>query len=308
MKKVGYMTVLFNTLRYAVREAFISLVRNGWLSFAVVFVITISLVIVGGSVLVMLNADHLAERLESEMEIRIFLEEDLKQEDIENIGEQIRSTAGVASVEYIPKEKGLQQLKESFEKSYGEAASILDNLPKNPLPDVYRVEVENPKEIAHIAHYFAGIDGVETVRYGENWVEKLLFATNWVRLATVMLLCVLGVAAVFLIATAIKMSVLARKDEIAIMKLLGASSWYVWLPFLLEGLVLGLLGAVLAAVAVNVGYIAFLNQLDTAILFIEFIYNTEVLYLVSFVLLGLGMLVGVFGSWFSVCRFLKEAV
>ncbi|MCL0107507.1 permease-like cell division protein FtsX [Peptococcaceae bacterium] len=230
------MTVLFNTLRYAVREAFISLVRNGWLSFAVVFVITISLVIVGGSVLVMLNADHLAERLESEMEIRIFLEEDLKQEDIENIGEQIRSTAGVASVEYIPKEKGLQQLKESFEKSYGEAASILDNLPKNPLPDVYRVEVENPKEIAHIAHYFAEIDGVETVRYGENWVEKLLFATNWMRLATVMLLCVLGVAAVFLIATAIKMSVLARKDEIAIMKLLGASSWYVWLPFLLEGL------------------------------------------------------------------------
>ncbi|MCL0077866.1 FtsX-like permease family protein, partial [Peptococcaceae bacterium] len=112
----------------------------------------------------------------------------------------------------------------------------------------------------------------------------------------------------FLIATTIKMSVLARKDEIAIMKLLGASSWYVWLPFLLEGLVLGLLGAVLAAVAVNVGYIAFLSQLDTAILFIEFIYNTEVLYLVSFVLLGLGMLVGVFGSWFSVYRFLKEAV
>lgn len=299
------MAALINALRYAVKETVISLIRNGWMSFAVVFVVTISLIIVGGSVLVMLNADYLAEQLESEMEIRVFLRDDLSQQDILAIGELIKETSGVIDVEYIPKEKGLEKLKESYKKSYGSAASILDNLPENPLPDVYRVKVENPEEIAHIAKYFKGLHGIELVRYGENWVGKLLFATNWIRLATVVLLVVLGIAAVFLIATAIRMSVFARKNEITIMKLLGAANWYVWLPFLLEGIVLGLLGSVLAAVAIGFAYMAFLDNVSSTILFMNFIADMETIYLVVLILIGLGVMVGVFGSWLSVYRFLK---
>ena len=301
MKRVGCTTLILNTTLYACREAMVSLVRNAWMAVAVIFVVAVSLIILGASVLLMLNADYLTGSLESDVEISVFLQTDLEKDDVIEIGKRIEATSGLIEVEYIPKEKALQQMKESF----GNKAEVLNDLEKNPLPDAYRIKVEDVDQIQVLASSFEKIPGVETVRYGQGLLEKLLAVTHWVRLLSMVMMVALGVAAVFLIATTIRMSVLTRRNEIGIMKLLGATNWYIRVPFLVEGVVLGLTGAVLAVVVVNLGYMALLEQLETSVPFITLVSGTEVLTNVLGILLGLGVLIGALGSLISIHRFLK---
>ena len=301
MKRVGCTTLILNTTLYACREAMVSLVRNAWMAVAVIFVVAVSLIILGASVLLMLNADYLTGSLESDVEISVFLQTDLEKDDVIEIGKRIEATSGLIEVEYISKEKALQQMKESF----GNKAEVLNDLEKNPLPDAYRIKVEDVDQIQVLASSFEKIPGVETVRYGQGLLEKLLAVTHWVRLLSMVMMVALGVAAVFLIATTIRMSVLTRRNEIGIMKLLGATNWYIRVPFLVEGVVLGLTGAVLAVVVVNLGYMALLEQLETSVPFITLVSGTEVLTNVLGILLGLGVLIGALGSLISIHRFLK---
>ncbi|MBO8138501.1 MAG: ABC transporter permease [Desulfotomaculum sp.] len=287
---------------YCLREALVSLLRNSWLTLASISIVTISLIILGCSLLLVMNIDYLAQQLESKLEISIFLEQDLESEEVRNIGSKIKSTTGVAEVKFVSKEKALEEMK----KSLGDRAEILDSLEENPLPDAYRVKAEDANHVPALARSFEELEGVEMVRYGKGVVEKLLALTHWLRAAGFTLLGVLGLAAVFLIATTIRMSVFARRREISIMKLLGATNWYIRAPFLMEGLIMGLIGAVLAAGAVNLGYFALVNKVGQSLPFITLVTGEDVLVRVSGLLLALGFFIGIFGSFISIHRFLAD--
>lgn len=293
---------LVNTLGYYFREAFVSLVRNGWFSLASVGTIVVSLVILAGSVLLVMNLDATISSVESSVEISVFLEQDVDDADLDRIREEIQFIPGVVEVEFISKDEALTKL----QKDFGPRKEVLEGLKEdNPLPHSFQVKTSSPAQVPAVARKIEEMDGVDEVNYGRDVVEKLVSISNWVRTAGLVLVVSLGMAAIFLIATSIRMSIFARRREIGIMKMLGATNWFIRFPFLLEGIFLGLFGGVLAALMVNVGYASLVDHLKRTIPFLRLITDVGTVYMILGSVVGLGVLIGAVGSVISLHRFLK---
>ncbi|ABO51574.1 cell division protein FtsX [Desulforamulus reducens MI-1] len=292
----------FNTIKYFFRETFTSLVRNSWLSLSSVGIVTVSLIILGASLLLVVNADKLTKSVESSVEITTFLKENVGKVDREKIEEVIKENHDVASIEYISKEQAMQEMK----KSLGDRADILESLEEsNPLPDAFRVKTHKAEAVPATAKALEKIEGIEQVRYGQGVVEKLLTVTHWVRLASAVTLSLLTLAAGFLIATTIRMSVFARRREIGIMKILGATNWFIRFPFMMEGIVLGLTGGLLAVLVVDLGYVSLIQKLKISLPFIQLMNEPNTMLYILGGMIGLGVLIGALGSWVSLRKFLK---
>ncbi|MCL5289669.1 MAG: permease-like cell division protein FtsX [Bacillota bacterium] len=292
----------FNTIKYFFREAFHSLIRNSWLSISSVGIVTVSLIILGASLLLVVNAEKLAQSVESSVEITAFLEESVGTVDRDELAEKIKSNPEVDTVEFVSKEQALREMKESF----GERADILESLEEsNPLPDAFRVKTKQAAAVPATAQKIEEMTGIEQVRYGQGVVEKLLNVTRWVRYASLATLTMLTLAAVFIIATTIRMSVFARRREIGIMKILGATNWFVRFPFVLEGIVLGLTGGLIAVLVVDLAYLSLMDKLKISLPFIQLVSEPRTILYILGSMLGLGVLIGALGSWFSLRKFLK---
>lgn len=291
-----------NVIRYYFREAAQSLLRNSWLSIASVGTIIISLLILGCTVLLVMNVRHVATSVESSLEITVFLQDDVDEEALAQMEEQVKFVPGVTSVDFVSKEQALVDLKESF----GDKAGLLDGLEKdNPLPNSFRVKTASAAIVPEAARQLEKLNGVEQVRYGQGVVEKLLSLTHWVRIWGSLTIIVLGIAAIFLIATTIRMSVFARRKEIGIMKMLGATNLFVRMPFMLEGMILGLAGGLVTALIINFSYLSLLNKVIVTLPFIQLLDDPITIYQVLGGLLGLGFFIGAVGSAISLRRFLK---
>lgn len=295
------MVMELSTASYYFREALASLARNNWLSLASIGTVAVSLFILGCSLLLVLNLNEMANTLESMLEINVFLENDLERGQVKQLSDKIRFLSGVEQIEFISKEQALEQMRQGL----GDRREIISDLDNNPLPDVLRVKTLKAAQVSEVAGEIAGYKGVEEVHYGQKVVEKLLVITHWVRTTGLITMTVLGIAAVFLISTAIRISVFSRRKEIGIMKFLGATNWFVRFPFLLEGMVLGLAGAFLAAIIIYFSYFTLLQQICKVMPFIPVVGQEGELLPVFAGLLGLGMVIGAAGSSISVHRFLK---
>jgi len=291
-----------NNIGYYWAEAFKSLYRNSWLCLAAVGTIVVSLLILGSSLLLVLNVNHLADRVESGVEISVFIEEDVEEEELENLGEEIKTLGGVESVEFISRDRALEELKESFGEKKEALAGLEEN---NTLPRSYRVKALSTSLVPSVAQKIELLDGVEKVRYGRGVVEKLMVISRWVRTTGVAVVVLLGAAAVFLIATTIRLSVYARRREIGIMKVLGATNWFIRMPFMLEGMVLGLLGGLVTAGIIYFGYHSLVARVNSTLPFIQLIDESQIINYTLGGLTGLGLLLGILGSAISVRRFLK---
>jgi cell division transport system permease protein len=294
--------VRIRTIAYYFREAFLSIFRNGWLSLAAAATVAISLVILGCSLLVVVNTDRLADQLESSVEISAFLKDGLEQEEIRELNDKIRFLPGVVEVQFVPKEEALQEMRRSF----GSRQDILDGLEDdNPLPDTFRIKTRRADQVVEVARKISSLDGVEDVRYGQGLVERLVVVTRWIRVVGVGAMILVGAAAIFLISTTIRLSVFARRREIGIMKYLGATNWFVRFPFLIEGMVLGLLGSLLAAALVYTGYLSLVEHMARAMPFIPLVSDGQVIFRLLAALVGLGLGIGALGSTISIHRFLN---
>ncbi|WP_072916071.1 permease-like cell division protein FtsX [Desulforamulus aeronauticus] len=291
-----------NSIKYFFKEAFTSLVRNSWLSVSSIGIVTVSLIILGASLLLVVNAEKLAQSVESSVEITAFLKEDVGKVERDRIKDKIKENSAVSTIEFISKEQALKDMKQSF----GERSDILESLEdSNPLPDAFRIKTKTAEAVPAAARALEKINGIEQVRYGQGVVEKLLNVTKWVRLASIVTLGLLTLAAVFLIATTIRMSVFARRREIGIMKVLGATNWFVRFPFMLEGIVLGLTGGLLAILVVDLGYLSLMQKVKVSLPFIQLVNESQVILSILGSMIGLGIFIGALGSWFSLRRFLK---
>ncbi|MHB8158233.1 MAG: permease-like cell division protein FtsX, partial [Desulfocucumaceae bacterium] len=217
-----------SSISYSVRDAFRSLWRNKFMTAASIATVAISLLILGSAWLLVINSNYLAEMMESELEINIYLKDEVPREEADALKSVIAAIPGVAEAIFVPREEGLKTLEDRF----GESTDLLQALgDKNPLPDVYRVKAADAASVPEIARLAAEMEKVETVRYGQGMVEKLLLLTKWLRTAGVVVIIAIALAAVFLIATTIRLTVFARRREIGIMKLVGATNWYIRWPF-----------------------------------------------------------------------------
>ena len=293
------------TLRRHLRESFKSLSRNSWMTFASVSAVTVTLLLVGVFAVIMMNLNKVATDLENDVEIRVLIdimndEEQTAKAEAELIA-QIENLPEVAEVVYSPKEQELDDLI----KDFGEELSLFEQ--NNPLHNVIYVKATEPQQTANVAKQIEKLDHTYEVLYGEGKVEKLFGFLNISRNIGLALIFGLLFTAMFLISNTIRITIIARKDEIEIMKLVGATNSFVRVPFVLEGMWIGLFGSIIPIVSVSLIYYNLYHTLAPRIKgnLLELLDVTPLLYQVSAIILGLGLLIGIWGSFMSVRKFLK---
>ncbi|OIQ58742.1 cell division protein FtsX [Moorella thermoacetica] len=290
------------TAGYFFRQAALSLWRNVWMSLAAAASVAISMFLLGAFLLLVFNVNHIANNLQSNVEIAAFLQVDVPRQVSLHIQDQVRALPGVTEVTLVPKEEGLQQLSQQFGSEQDLLAATGG---VNPLPDYLRVRVADPQSIQSVAEAIKAIPGVEKVNYGQEVVERLFAVVRWLRWLGVGIIAMLGLGALSLIVLTIRLAVYSRRREINIMKYVGATDWFIRWPFFLEGLWLGLFGSGVAALAVYLGYRLVLNMVGPAAVFVPLIRDQGLLLWSTLGLVAGGSLVGALGSLFSIRRFLK---
>ena len=293
------------TLQRHLRESFKSLSRNSWMTFASISAVTVTLLLVGVFAVIMMNLNKVATDLENDVEIRVLIdimndEEQATKAEAELIA-QIENLPEVAEVVYSTKEQELDNLI----KDFGDELSLFEQ--NNPLHNVLYVKATEPQQTANVAKQIEKLDHINEVLYGEGKVERLFSALNIGRNIGLILILGLLFTAMFLISNTIRITITARKDEIEIMKLVGATNSFVRVPFVLEGMWIGLLGSIIPITAVSVIYYNLYNTLSERIKgdLLELLEVTPLLYQVSALLVGIGLLIGIWGSFMSVRKFLK---
>ena len=302
----------FSTLLRHLREGSLSLARNGWMSFASVSSIAISLFILGVFLLLSLNVNNLTKQIENQVQIRVFLDLEISQAKIEAIGRSIGALPEVSRIRFVPKAEGLEMLRRNLGE---DGQGILDDYDdtNNPLPDTYTVEVVDPERIAEVAAKIQEIGDadpdkpIRSVRYGQGTVELLFRVTNAVR--NIGLIIVLGLAftATLLISNTIRLTIFARRREIGIMKLVGATNSFIRWPFFIEGALIGFIGSALTTALLLAAYNWLVQslQVEFGLMMIRLVTVWESGLLVGGVLIGLGTAIGIFGSALSVRKHLK---
>ncbi len=285
------------TIKYFFKESFTSLIRNRWMSLASIGAVASALIIFGSFLLLSVNFDYILKDVESQVEITAYLEDSVDEAGISELNKSIGAIEGVKEVKFISKEDAIEEFKEQVGRE------LLEGI-ENPLPNSFRIKVNDPHEVGTVAEKIQRFVGIEEVKYGKGIVEKLFNIIYWMRIIGMVIMAVFAAVSIFIISNTIRLTVFARRREISIMKYIGATDWFVRWPFLIEGMVLGLIGSSLAigilAVAYNYLFITVkINLPMIALLPIEEFYN----YALGF--LGIGMLIGAFGSSFSIKRFLK---
>lgn len=294
------------TLSRHIRESFKSLGRNSWMTFASISAVTVTLLLVGVFTIIMLNLNNVAKDLENDVEIRVLVDiiadpEKAKLAE-EKLIKEIRALPDVAEVVYSSKDEELQILI----KNFGEDLSLYEQ--NNPLHNVLYVKAVNPQQTAQVAKMIETFDNTYEVKYGEGKVEKLFKFIDISRNVGIILILGLLFTAMFLISNTIRITIIARKDEIEIMKLVGATNSFVRIPFVFEGMLLGLLGSIIPIVVVSVIYYN-IYQVVTPKLkgeLLQILPTTPLLYQVNGLLIVLGMFIGIWGSFMSVRKFLKK--
>jgi len=296
------MVMKIRTVEHFVREVFISLKRNNWMSFASIGTVAVSLLILGMFLIVVLNLNKMAASLESQVQISVYLQDDLKQQDIDCIEGKIKDFQGIATITYIDKDKALERFKERL----GDQKFLLTALgDTNPLPNAFEVTVQRPDFVKTLSESISQIDGVESAKFGQDVVEHLFDLTRMVRLFGLGIMVVLAGATVFIISNTIRLTVFARRKEIAIMKYVGATDWFIRWPFLLEGMVLGFLGGAIATIILRGSYSAVTARVYDTLTFLPLIPEYPFLNYISIAILISGTFIGALGSTISLKRFLK---
>jgi cell division transport system permease protein len=306
------MAMKFSTLLRHVREGFKNVARNGWMTFASMSSIAVSLFILGVFMLLTLNVNKLADQLDSQVQINVYLQLDITQAKIDEIEREIKRLPDVKTVTFVSKGEGLNRFRESMGADGKDALAGYEN-ENNPLPDAFEVEAFDPQKIGYIAKQIEAFNetdpdkSITKVKYGKDTIEKLFSITNAVRNIGFFIVLGLAVMAMFLISTTIKMTILARRREISIMKLVGATNGFIRWPFFIEGAIIGLGGSVISTAILLYGYSQLVQTTGATVglYMLEFSTVKEVSNMVGGTIIGLGTILGVWGSTISVRKYLK---
>jgi cell division transport system permease protein len=283
------------------------------MSLASMATVAVSLLVLSVVLLLAVNLEHMATSVESQVQITAYLcdvnddnpacnNQPLKDEQKKAVQDQVGKLPGVKQVNFVTKDEALVKMKEQF----GEQKGILEGLDgQNPLRDSVEVQASTPAQVKGIADAVRELKGVSNVNYGQEYVEKLLSFTRAVRIGGVGLVAMLIIATVLTISNTIRLSVYARRREISIMKLVGATDWYIRRPFMLEGVFLGVIGAGLAMALTGYGYQRFVVYAYRNIPFLPVVSAEQVLVNLTAALVLLGCILGTVGSMLSMRRFLK---
>jgi cell division transport system permease protein len=287
--------------RFFAQEAFTSLRRNYFMTIAAVLTVLLSMIVLGVVVVFASGIDNLLTDLKEKVEVTVYLKDEASNEAIQAMTEEIQGWEEVKEVSFVSKEAALQRLREDF----ADHPEILDSLKTNPLPASFEIALKDPEEVDLVAQRFEGREIVDEVRYGKEIADRIFRVTSVVQNVLLVFIVLLGVVAVLLISNTIRLSIFARRREVEIMKLVGATNWFIRWPFMIEGLAVGLMGALLAFIVVLVGSNIVIDRIQQSLVFMSVPFGAVPVGLLAALLLLVGAGIGMLGSGLGLRRFLK---
>ncbi|HEU4867102.1 MAG TPA: permease-like cell division protein FtsX [Actinomycetota bacterium] len=288
-------------VNYFVDETVSNLRRNVLLTLAAVSTVSISLLLLG---VVMVGGEVLTKMVsswEGKVELNVFLRDEATPEEIAAIKTQTSGMPEVDEVFFESKEQAFEEYKRMFKDS----PAITENVDPNALPASYRIKLKDPNSAEAVASRLQGQPGVDEVQFGGEAMKRLLKFTGVVRTILVIAIVLTLGAAILLIANTIRLGIYARRKEIGIMKLVGATNWFIRVPFIFEGTVQAALGALVASALIYAGKVFGLDRMQDAILFLPLTVGSGSIIRMFFTLLLIGIVIGVFGSTLALRRFLE---
>lgn len=287
----------------SIRDALKSVVRNFSLSFASIMCTTITLILVAVAVVAAANINNATKLIEDELTIVTYLKKDVTEEQIDNIKSEISSYKNVEEVTFKSKDEWKLEMSE-YDDSF---KTVLDYLDENPLMDSFVLKVNDVKKLSETSEYIKAINGVDTVKYGEGMVEQVISVFDIVQKIVVVVVIALVVVTSFLISNTIKLTIFSRRNEIEIMRLVGASNITIKLPFLFEGFIIGLIGSIIPVCITIYGYVILYSRMHGKLLsnMIMLIKPYPFVFWVSLIVIAIGALVGMYGSIKAVRKYLK---
>ena len=287
---------------YSLRTALKSVTHTGLMSLASVSTVAISLLVLAVVLLIAANLQQMASTMESQVQIKVYLKDNQTEEVKKGLQLRVSATPGVISATFISKEQALEQVKNEFK----DQRDVLDGLDEvNPLRDSIDVKAADPTQVPALADTLTKLPGVAEADYGKGTVDKLLKFTQAVRATGIGLTVLLLIATMFTISNTIRLAVYARRREIQIMKLVGATDWFIRLPFIFEGILLGALGAAVSLAITAFGYSYIVSGVATTMPFLPLIRADQIVGQMSVSLVALGCFLGAVGSIISLRRFLS---
>ena len=292
----------FSTKEYFIKETYKSIRRNGFMSFASISTVAVSLLVLGMFLMIFLNTNNLAQYLENQVQISVYMQDSASDKELASVKDKLTKMPGVVKVTQVNKQQALER----FKKRLGDQEQLLNSLGKeNPFPNSFEVQVDNPDRIKVLTPQIGQLPKVETAKFGQEVVEHLFQLTKILRLGGIVLVVFLAMATLFIISNTIRLTVFARRKEVIIMKYVGATDWFIRWPFLLEGMTLGFFGAVVAFVLINSIYASLLDRIHATLAFLPLLSTSPLLLYVDLFLLAAGTGIGALGSYISLRKFLR---
>ncbi len=294
---------------YFIREALTSFKRNWVMSIAAASTVAVCLILVGAVVILALIVGNIIRGLESKVEIQVFLKDSTPTSEVKTLQNEILSWSEVSKVYYISKEEAWERLK----KDLKDQPELLEAVSGNPLPASLEIRLGNPRLVASTVKKIKQRSGIHNlvddlerdIKYGQKVIPKFFKVTWIIRVVGGIIIAVLCFASLVLIANTIRLAIFARRKEIAIMKLVGASNWFIRWPFLLEGILQGLIGSVAAILVLYVAKLSLISKAKEALPFLPISFSEVIFWKLMLILTLAGILIGVTGSAIALRKFLR---
>jgi cell division transport system permease protein len=289
-----------------IREGIKNLGRNIWMTFASILSVVVTLLILGIFILLALNVNHLADTLEHQVEILAYMETSTGPVEQSVVERRLSAIEEISEFTFVHKDEGFDQLLESLGEQGRYFADLRDE--NNPLPDMYVIKTYDPQQTPEVARQVEQIEYIYLVRYGEGVVERLFSILNLIRNIGMVFIIGLAFTAMLLISNTIKITIFARRREIEIMRLVGAKNNFIRWPFFIEGLLMGVIGALIPTTMLYFGYQQLVGNMGQVMSFnfAGLLPIDPLIYQLAYLLVGIGAFIGIWGSVMSVRKFLKK--
>ena len=296
---------MISSLFYNIKQAFVQIFRNRGMSAASIFSILAMLLILGLVFIIVVNINLFTEIVKQDYDqVEVFLVDGATEQQVQEVKSQIEAQPGVTSVEYRSQEDALKIMKERW----GESGYLLDSLGDNPLPASLMISVDSLDNAGSVADFAGKFDIIEDVQYYKDTVDKLTKITHFLQIAGMIIMAFLVVVSVVVVSNTIKLTVMAWADEIHIMRYVGANNWFIRGPFMVEGIIIGLIASLIAGGAIALIYKQIVAAVGDQIFAIVSSPLISVQYMtvnLLIIFVALGCSIGAWGSIVSMRRYLK---
>ncbi|BBH66267.1 cell division protein FtsX [Actinoplanes sp. OR16] len=288
-------------VKYVLNEVLVGLWRNVTMTIAMIITMAVSLTMFGASVLMYMQVDRMKDFYYGSIEVSIFLTDDVDEAQKAAIDQAIDSDPLVKEKTYESKEQAFERFKVLWEDS----PDFVNSISSSSLPESYRVKLTDPEKYADFAKKIEGLEGVRQIIDQRTLLDKVFKIFNSIQVMSLVVAAVMAFAALLLVGNTIQVAAYSKRREVAVMKLVGASNWFIQAPFVLEAVVAGLIGAVLGFVALFIGKVVLLdNKLQALTTILTPIPNGNV-WLMLPLLAGVGALVSAVTAWVTLRFYLK---